>query len=366
MTIASLDQLQQLSSWVTKKTPVRCINIIQETPDVKTFQFEAIEAQLFHFKPGQFVGMQFEINGEKHNRSYTIASSPSRPHCLELTIKKEVGGIVSPWLHENISIGSSIELRGPAGRFNGLDLESKKVLLISAGSGITPMMSMARFWTDTQPNKDIQFVNWVRAVEDIIFRRELALMDYKYSHFNLEVICTQPGLSSNWLGRRGRINQTVLTDIISDLNERVVFCCGPEGFMTQVKSILMQLDFNMDYYHDESFDPGGKKKTKRRVESNKVEQVQAHQACGPFEIELVKSNRIINIEDNEYLLEKLESESIEIDSGCHAGNCGTCQVKKLSGETVTQNEAGLQDALKNSGYILTCTTQLKSNIKLDL
>lgn len=145
MSIKNLIQLQNTPSWFSKKTPVVCINVIQETPDVKTFQFQAIEPQLFHFKPGQFVGMQLEIEGEKHNRSYTIASTPSRPYTLELTIKKENGGAVSPWLHENITVGSELELRGPAGRFNCLDTESDKVLLISAGSGITPMMSMARF-----------------------------------------------------------------------------------------------------------------------------------------------------------------------------------------------------------------------------
>ena len=239
MLINELSQLQNATSWSTKKTPVVCVNVIQETPNVKTFQLQSIEPQLFHFKPGQFIGLQVEITNsenllEKHNRSYTIASSPSRPHLLDLTIKKESGGVVSPWLHENIQIGSQLELRGPAGRFNNLDIASNvnssdKALLISAGSGITPMMSMARFWTDTQPSKNIRFLNWVHSVEDIIFRRELALLDHRNGLFNLEVICTQPGLSENWLGRRGRINSTVLKDMVSDINDRVVFCCGPEG-----------------------------------------------------------------------------------------------------------------------------------------
>ena len=159
MFIETIEDLKALESWSTRKTPVTCVNVIEETHDVKTFQFKADNPQLFHFKPGQFVGMQLEIDGEKHNRSYTIASSPTRPHLLELTIKKEAGGAVSPWLHQHIHVGSQLELRGPAGRFNNLDIASNKVLLISAGSGITPMMSMARFWSDTSPNKDIKFLN---------------------------------------------------------------------------------------------------------------------------------------------------------------------------------------------------------------
>jgi ferredoxin-NADP reductase len=379
MLINELSQLQSAASWVSKKTPVVCVNIIQETPDVKTFQFQSIESQLFHFKPGQFIGLQVEITNsenllEKHNRSYTIASSPSRPHLLDLTIKKENGGVVSPWLHENIQIGSQLELRGPAGRFNNLDITSNingtdKALLISAGSGITPTMSMARFWTDTQPSKNIRFLNWVHSVEDIIFRRELALLDHKNDLFNLEVICTQPGLSENWLGRRGRINSTVLKDMVSDINDRVVFCCGPEGFMEQVKSSLNDIGFNMEHYHDESFDPGGKKKAKRAANvQNKVELIKPVEiVVSPiYTLKLKKSNLELDVKPNDILLEKLEEANVDIASSCRGGNCGACHVKKISGETTTETNFGLTDENKREGRILTCTTKLLSNVELDI
>jgi len=367
MSIDNLSQLQDTPSWQSRKTNVICVGVIQETPDVKTFQFQSKEPQLFHFKPGQFIGIQLEIDGEKHNRSYTIASSPSRPHILELTIKKEKGGSVSPWLHKNIVEGSEVELRGPAGRFNCFDIPSKKVLLVSAGSGITPMMSMARFWTDTDPNKEIQFLNWARGVEDIIFRRELSLIDFKNKNFQLEVFCTQPGLSENWLGKRGRINTRLLSDMVTDLDERMVFCCGPDGFMQQVKTCLKELGFNMDNYHDETFDPGGKKKAKLEQQEKELKEApQEIIPIGPFNLSLKRSNKRVVIEEDEILLEKLESEGVNIDTGCRAGNCGACMVKKISGETVSQNDIGLQDSEKEQGYILTCTTSLKSDVELDL
>lgn len=371
MSISHLSELTETPSWSSRKTPVTCINVIQETVNVKTFQFEAVEKQLFHFKPGQFIGIQVEIDGERHNRSYTIASTPSRPHILEITVKKEDDGAVSPWLHENIKLNSTLEVRGPAGRFNCFDTESDKVLLISAGSGITPMMSMARFWTDTQPSKDIHFLNWVRSVEDIIFRRELSLLDHNYEKFQLEVICTQPGLSENWLGRRGRVSHTALQDIVPDLTERVIFCCGPDGFMQQVKACLQSLEFNMDNYHDESFDPGGKKKAKlaglaEKESGKQADELKLDSAVGPYQLTLTNSNRVIVVEDNDILLEKLEAEGVKIDSACRAGNCGSCQVKKIKGETTTENEAGLNDEEKQQGFILTCTTLLKSDTTLEI
>jgi len=371
MLINELSQLQNATSWASKKAPVVCVNVIQETPDVKTFQFQSVEPQLFHFKPGQFIGIQLEINGEKHNRSYTIASSPSRPHLLDLTIKKESGGAVSPWLHNNIVIGSTLEIRGPAGRFNNLDIVSENVLLISAGSGITPMMSMARFWTDSNPSKNIKFLNWVRSVEDIIFRRELSILDHKNKSFNLEVICTQPGLSENWLGRRGRVNATVLKDMVDDINERVVFCCGPEGFMEQVKKSLAEIGFNMENYHDESFDPGGKKKAKQQEETKAVKismtEIAPERSFPPiYTLNLKKSKIQLDIKPNDILLEKLEAANVDIASSCRGGNCGACHVKKISGETTTETNFGLTDENKQAGRILTCTTRLLSDVELDI
>jgi ferredoxin-NADP reductase len=368
MPITDLSQIQNTPSWSSRKTMVECLNLVQETLDVKTFVFQAIDPQLFHFKPGQFVGMQLEIDGQKHNRSYTVASTPTRPHTLELTIKREKGGLVSPWLHDNIRIGSKIELRGPAGRFNCFETESDKVLLISAGSGITPMMSMARFWTDTHPGKDIIFLNWVRAVEDIIFRRELSLLAHKNNKFQLEVCCTQPGLTENWLGRRGRINSTTLSDMVPDLNDRVIFCCGPDGFMQQVKQCLQALDFDMANYHDETFDPGGKKKAKLlSVEPiGSVTVTTSEAAVGPYSLTLKKANKRFIVESDEGLLERLEAEGIDIQFGCRVGNCGSCQVKKISGNVVTQNSAGLSDEEREQGFILTCTTRLRSDVELDL
>ncbi len=366
MPISSLSELQTLPTWTSRKTPVVCTGVIQETRNVKTFQFKSIDEQLFHFKPGQFIGIQLEIEGEKHNRSYTIASSPTRPHRLELTIKKEDAGKVSPWLHKNIQIGSKLELRGPAGKFNNLDIASEKVLLIGAGSGITPMMSMARFWQDCESSKNFIFLNWVHAVEDIIFRKELALMEFQNPNLTLEVICTQPGLKENWLGRRGRFNKNMLLDLVDDLSDRTIYCCGPDGFMQKVKKTLESLKFDMDSYHDESFDPGGKKKQKISSQKTIKTPSAMERKNGPFTLKLSQSKKEIIIEENEILLEKLESAGVDIDSGCRAGNCGACRVKKIQGETVTQNTAGLQGEEKIEGYILSCTTILKSDVILDI
>ncbi|MET1256498.1 FAD-binding oxidoreductase [Aliikangiella maris] len=365
MSITSIEQLKSIESWSTRKTPVVCVNVIDETHDVKTFQFRAKEPQLFHFKPGQFIGIQLEIGGEKHNRSYTIASSPTRPHLLELTIKKDPEGIISSWLHENIQVGSELEFRGPAGQFNCLDIESDKVVLISAGSGITPAMSMLRFWCDQAVNKNIVFLHWARTTQDIIFRRELSLLDFQHANCTIEVVCSQPGLTENWLGRRGRVNKNILLDVVPDIQERVIFCCGPDGFMDQVKQSLGQLDFNMENYHDETFDPGGKKKAK--LEKQQAEQQQApEEAVKLFKLTLKKSGITVDVTTQDALLEKIESTGVAIESACREGDCGCCKVRKISGDTVTTNDSGLDKQSEQEGFILTCTSHVRSDVELDI
>lgn len=361
----NISEISDLKTWTSRKIQVICVNVIKETHDVKTFQFKAIPENLFHFKPGQFIGFQLILNGKQYNRSYTIASSPTRPHLLELTIKIDPTGVVSQWFHNNIKENDELEFRGPAGRFNCMDIESDKIALISAGSGITPMMSMTRFWTDQATKKDIRFLNWSRSVKDIIFRRELALLDHNYDNLNVDIVCTQPGLSENWLGKRGRINQVLLEDLVPDMKERTVFCCGPNDFMKSVKKTLKDIGFDFKKYHEETFDPGGKKKAKILAEKDTDKKIEKP-VVQIYQLTFAKTEKTVEIKSTENLLEKIEAEGVSLSSACRVGNCGACKVKKISGFTYTENTLGLLDDEKEDGYILTCTTQVKSDVVLDI
>ena len=126
-----------------------CRAVRQETHDVKTFVFSGRAPRLHSYKPGQFITLDLVIDGQTVNRCYTLSSSPTRPHLISITTKRFAGGIVSPWMHETVTPGVEIRAMGPMGEFNCVDYASPngKYLLLSAGSGITPLMSMARSFT---------------------------------------------------------------------------------------------------------------------------------------------------------------------------------------------------------------------------
>ena len=269
MPLASLDTAS-LETWTQGTKQVKCVQIINETVDVKTFTFASEPPVKFDYQPGQFITLNLSIGGKSVKRSYSISSTPSRPHSLEITVKRVPAprdepsappGLVSNWLHDNMKVGSQIEINAPMGKFTNFANPSRKLFMISAGSGITPMMSMSRWICDTVSNVDIIFLHSARSPEDIIFRQELEMMTSRYPNFKLAITVTRPVPGQPWYGYTGRINETILPAIASDYKERTVYVCGPNPFMAATKELLQKIDFPMKNYYEESF--GGAKKKKK-------------------------------------------------------------------------------------------------------
>ena len=269
MPLATIDTTS-LETWTQGKKQLKCAKIINETDDVKTFSLISEPPVKFNYQPGQFVTLSLDINGTKVKRSYSISSTPSRPHSLEITVKRVPAptdepsappGLVSNWLHDNMRVGSKIEVNAPMGKFTNFANPSHKLLLISAGSGITPMMSMSRWICDTISNVDIVFLHSARSPEDIIFRQELEMMSARHPNFNLAITVTRPQLGQPWYGYTGRINDTILPAIAPDYKERTVYVCGSNPFMKATKELLQKISFPMENYYEESF--GGVKKKKK-------------------------------------------------------------------------------------------------------
>ncbi len=154
-----------------------------------------------------------------------------------------------------------MEVNAPMGKFTNFANPANKLLLISAGSGITPMMSMSRWICDTISDVDIVFLHSAKSPEDIIFRQELEMMTTRYSKFKLAITVTRPVPGQPWYGYTGRINETILPAIAADYKDRTVYVCGPNSFMEATKELLQKISFPMENYYEESF--GGAKKKKK-------------------------------------------------------------------------------------------------------
>ena len=117
--------------------------------------------------------MDIEPGGKRTRRSYTIASTPTRPECLEITVKREEMGLVSRYLHNEAIPGCQLRLSAPAGKFTFTGKDRDSIVLIAAGVGITPMMSVVRYLTDQNWECEIFMILSFRNLKDFIFLREI-------------------------------------------------------------------------------------------------------------------------------------------------------------------------------------------------
>ena len=234
-----------------------CVERWNETVDVVSFRFQAGEPMKFDYKPGQFMTLVLEINGDQVCRSYTLSSSPSRPYSLMVTIKRVAGGLVSNYLIDHLQPGQRVRVLPPMGQFNLVDIPATKYLFLSAGCGITPMYSMSRYLTDTQIDADIAFVHSARSDADIIFKSSLETMANRFNAFKLSYALESAAASLLFSPKIsfdiGRLTAQMLQTLVPDVAERTVYLCGPEPYMQAVKALLAELNFDMSRLHHESF-----------------------------------------------------------------------------------------------------------------
>lgn len=384
--------------WSKGQTDLRVADIIDEAPGVRTYRFVGLTPQIFSYKPGQFVTLFLEIDGKKVARSYSLSSTPSRPHVLEITVKRVPGGLVSNWLADNLKLGDRVRIGSPAGKFTCFDYPSDKMLFIGAGSGVTPLMSMTRWVIDTIADVDIRFLLAARTPDDIIFHRELEYLSARHSGFQCAVTITRlKGGSDPWLGYTGHISRAMLDLVAPDLKDRHVFLCGPPQFADAVRQLLTDIGFPISQFHTESFVPGRVgpevKQAPRDVApgTSTIERVKAEAApvhvpvqapahasapapkeqpapepAGQFTVKFAKAGISVKTTGEASLLELAENNGIEIPYQCRSGGCGECRVRCLSGKVEMMTDDGLQvlDPGERSKYVLTCVGTPRSNVEI--
>jgi glycine betaine catabolism B len=349
--MTTLVQSTPLQPWSNGRHPARCVGIVEETHDVRTFSFKAESPTLFDFKPGQFVTLELAIGGEQVMRSYTLSSSPAQPYCFSLTIKRVPGGLVSNWLHDHLAVGDPLVVHGPMGQFNAFDYPADKVLLLSGGVGITPVMSMARWFFETFAPVDRVFVHSARTPQDIVYHDELRRMAARSEAFRLHLVCERDGKGEPWSGYRGYFCRAMLELMAPDFLQREVFCCGPAPYMTAVRQMLEDAGFDMSRYHEEAF-----------VAPQAPAAVQAGEG---YRVSFARSGQSVRVAPGETLHAAAGRVGMHIPKACGMGVCGTCRVMKLSGEVTLAHLGGISDEELAEGYVLTCCGTPQGDVVLD-
>lgn len=339
-----------------------CRAVREETADVKTFVLAPRLPHRFAYKPGQFLTFEFEIAGETIHRCYTISSAPSRPNVVSITVKRVPGGPVSNWLHDHLKPGSTVKAIGPMGEFSCFEHPAEKYLFLSGGSGITPLMSMARTFHDLAEPRDIVFVHAARSPADIVFRDELGLMARHSASFRVAAICETDSPREAWGGFRGRLNFPMLELIAIDWREREIFVCGPAPFMAAVRTMLQGAGFDMARHHEESFDFA----TLSGAEKQEVLAAEAAPPIGKvYRVEFSKTRRVIECPEGMFVLEAARKSGVRLPSSCTKGLCGTCKSKLVSGTVELNHQGGIRQREIDAGMTLLCCAKPTSDLVVE-
>ncbi|MFY9293059.1 MAG: hybrid-cluster NAD(P)-dependent oxidoreductase [Methylorubrum rhodinum] len=344
-----------------------CLAVRDETHDVKTFVLAPKEPRLFAYAPGQFLTFSFEIGGETIHRCYTISSTPTRPHAVSFTVKRVPGGPVSNWLHDNLKPGDTVRALGPMGDFSCFRHPAQKYLLLSGGSGVTPMMSMARTFHDLAEPRDVAFVHSARTPADIVFRRELETMARLDAGFRFHAVCEADSADEVWSGLTGRLSLDILRDAVPDFMDREIFVCGPKPYMDAVQALLRQAGFDMARHHQESFDFGELPEAEQAAATDAEKSLDAAPAGGvrTFRVEFARTRRVLECPETETVLDAARKAGIRLPSSCAKGLCGTCKSKLTKGTVSMTHAGGIRQREIDAGMALLCCSKPTSDLVVE-
>ena len=360
--------------WSPTTTSLVLVKRELETHDSMSFTFAAADQTLFDFKPGQFVTLAVEIDGKTHYRAYSISSMPKQKQ-LRLTIKRVPDGLVSNWLADNLAIGDNLSALNIAGQFNSSDCQHKpKLLLVSAGCGITPVMSIAKTLLTQDNDADIEFLHCARNKDNVIFHDEMQALVAEHSNFNVQLLLENSDGFANFSAndnlttnrpalthQTGMVSKAVIQQLYPDLQDRTIFLCGPVGFMKAVENIAQESDFDMANFFQESFTPAAdnKQQDNLSLDASGASTASVMLYVPDFAVEK-------KVVQGASLLELLENNGVPIIGACRAGVCGSCKCKVTSGDVKSSSSETLTAAEIEQGFVLACSSTVEGDVTVTL
>lgn len=236
-----------LQPWSTGKV----IRIENETNDTRRFWIEVPELEKFDFIPGQFVTLDLPIHEKKNKRwrSYSIASWPDGTNVFELVIVLDKNGVGTPYLFNEIVVGSELTLRGPQGVFILHEPLDKDIFLICTGTGIAPFRSMINYIKiNNIPHQNIYLVFGCRTKNTLLYYEEMKKLAEEMEHFYYV-----PTLSrEQWEGNSGYVH-SIYESLCMERQPANFFLCGWKGMIDDAKKTIMEMGYDRKQIHLEIY-----------------------------------------------------------------------------------------------------------------
>ncbi|MGZ3418828.1 MAG: 2Fe-2S iron-sulfur cluster-binding protein [Polyangiales bacterium] len=310
---------------------LRITRVVRETADAVTLHLHSGPGGgELDFTPGQFLTLLVEIGGEQLRRAYSLCTTPSEG--LAITIKRN--GRVSNHLNDHAKEGDLLRVLGPSGNFGFRPDPAvrRRVLLVAGGSGITPLMSIAKSVLAIEPESEVALVYANRAREDVIFHDALEALAAAHP----QRFCVRHVF--------GLFDPKELAPFVVDGTE--IFLCGPAGMMDVVRASLPGREIR-----EERFSSPGLVSTR----ASSPQQVT---------VSLRGGQRQLVVTPDQTILESALQAGLSMPFSCGMGGCGACKVKLVSGDVSSDEPNCLTSEERERGYVLTCVSRACSKVEL--
>ncbi len=323
--------------WSARELRGRVIEVRRETVDSATLVIKPGWGFRFDYEPGQYVGIGVLIDGRWRWRSYSLTSTPvTRARVITITVKAMPEGFLSSHLVGGVTPGTIVRLAAPQGNFVMPDPAPASVLFLTAGSGITPVMSMLRTLARREQIGDVAHVHSAPTESDVMFAQELARLHDSHEGYRLTVRATRT---------EGRLAMTTLADIVPDWRERQTWACGPEGMLDDAHRLWSAARL-ADRLHLERF---------------AASRAGAHGTGGTVTFE--RSNKTVEADAATSLMDAGEQVGVQMPFGCRMGICQSCVVGLVGGH-VRDLRTGVEH--EPGSRVQTCISAASGDCVLDV
>lgn len=339
----------------------------------------------YNYVPGQYVALRATIDGQEVRRSYSICSEPI-PGEVHVAIKKDFGGLFSTWANTELKEGDEVDVMNPQGAFvskknitsmNNPEEVAKdavaegnlNLVAFAAGSGITPIMSIARsvLRQSTDSTFDLVYAN--KSAMDVMFAEEIGDLKDKYpQRFAVHHVLSREQRVSPLMS--GRIDEEKLNELL----DRVIrteatdewFLCGPFELVQLCRDTLKERGVAEDDVRFELFTTG----KPERPAGQQGRSIEVDPSGNNFVISFNLDGTSSRVESPASAHETLLNAALRVRSdvpfACAGGVCGTCRAKVIEGDTEMDENYALEKEEVDAGYVLTCQTRpCSENVKID-
>ena len=325
-----------------------------------TFNIPEAEREAFSFQPGQFLTLRAKIDGQDVRRSYSISSPKSRlakAGELEIGIRPVEGGVFSNWAAQTLQSGAKLDVMPPDGRFVVKKQRAIHRVGFAAGSGITPILSIAATTLEEQPESKFTLVYGNRRMSSVMFNESLQDLKDRYpDRLTLIHILSRQAQEVDLL--QGRIDGTKVKAVIDALlpvkSMDEVFICGPEAMIEATEKALIEAGVPENRVYTERFTSGPAQAAKIQADTDAAPTRVAAAKDIALTVVLDGKEHELQIGPDEHVLDAAMNAGLDLPFSCKAGVCCTCRAKVLCGEVVMDKNYTLEGDEMAQGFVLSC------------